>query len=686
MIGSIEIEARFGQNQGSNFDSGMSKSDFDRVVRMLEATPNVTPSPLLDEHNYIYHQNKSSKRITQTAAGELRADHKEKFANAHFDSLSSQVAYVLRVAASRETILPVPTEIAPSWDRCRHKKRREFRVDGSAWAIHATEVISRSSESKLESASFEVELELPLVADSLTEADTERQLNELNAGISFLLHVIIRARQNADSLTWTPPSHIALEPRRPSMADAAATAEPYVPHANLHPDSYYQRSPNGSRSDSHAKPRSPEGYGSGGGSGQYSDGNTLSASSSGPFAPSSSNNNNHQQQMRSSGDQPLAPHQYVPGTGSSDAFSGIELAPIRGDQARERAIRDFLGQAKQLVRGSGNSGGDFWGTMPISFSRKHMEQVTKEDYFISEKTDGVRYLLAISKSFGVVFVNRSGHYFDVVGFSTLQGFVQEFHDTILDGELVRHQKTQSPYFLLFDCVKVRGSSVAHETLSRRLKAIGQFIGQFRQQFANTQYHPFGILGKTVMPKSKLSSIAAQIATDSEGRRIYTEGDGSKRCHLTDGLIMAPGNVPYTFGTCHTMFKWKYVDLQSIDFLLRFEHPLESHIPPHAAGASHRKVELHINLGGRTTRCKTTELIQSDFEKIFQDLYENRMNARSDGIIAEMAFEPKDSTWRYHRLRTDKKKPNHISIAFDTMEAIAENVTIDDILLAVAAPL
>lgn len=687
MIGSIEIEARFGLNQGSNFDSGMSRSDFERVVRILEAAPNVTATPLSEEKNYIYHQNKSSKRITETANGELRSDHKEKFANAHFDSLSTQVAYTLRVAASRETILPTPTEISSGWNRYRHKKRREFRLNNSPWAIHATEVLSRPADSQLESATFEVELELPLVADTLTEADTERQLNELNAGISFLLHVIIRARQNAETLEWNPPPHITLEPQRSPQQDqsddrrtsspnyaSVASAAPYVPHPNLHPDSHYQHSPNGTYRGSNPH------------DGGYSGSNV--ASSSGPFSPPTSARPDYSS-MKASGElsnQPLASHHYAAGAGSSDVFSGIELAPIR-DQSREHAIRDYLGQAKHLVRGGGHGGGDFWGTMPISFSRKHMDLIAKEDYFISEKTDGVRYLLLIGNAFGAVFVNRSGHLFDVVGYSGLNGFVREFHDTILDGELVRHQKTQNPYFLLFDCVKLRGTGVAHEFLPKRLQAIGQFIGRFRERFPNTQYHPFGILGKTVLPKSKLATISGQIATDSEGRRIYTEGDGTKRCHLTDGLIMAPGNVPYCFGTCFTMFKWKYVDLQSIDFMLRFEHPLESHVPLHAARPSNRKVELHININqGRTSRCKTTELIQSDFETLMRDLSKCNMSARSDRIIAEMAFEPKDSTWRYHRLRTDKKNPNHISIAFDTMEAIAENVSIDDVLAAVSPPI
>lgn len=182
----------------------------------------------------------------------------------------------------------------------------------------------------------------------------------------------------------------------------------------------------------------------------------------------------------------------------------------------------------------------------------------------------------------------------------------------------------------------------------------------------------------------MTSITKSISTLSDGTRVYTEGDGVKRCHLTDGLILTPSKLPYIFGTCYSMYKWKYVDLQSIDFLLRFESPLDSYAHPSSATERNRKVELHINMGDRkTSRCKTTELIQQDFEKLASDLAANRLDFRSNGIIAEMAFEPMDSTWRYHRLRADKTNPNHISIAFDTMEAIAENVTIDDIVNALA---
>jgi len=680
LLGTIEIEARFGLNQGNSFESGMKKPDFARVVHLLESTPRISTSPLLEETNYIYHQNRASQRIIESATGELRSDFKQKFTHAHFDSLSRQVMYTLRIAASRETILPSPASITPGWNRCRQKRRREFRFANSPWIIHATEVIAKSSESNLESVSYEVELELPIVAETLTKADTERQLNELNEGISFLLHVLVCGRQNASSLSWVPPQHISVitnSLERYVQAQEYKPSQTYVPHPDLHPDSHYQRSPNGTyrggAQASVSNVMSLEALAS------EASSSAVPSSSDHPISSSSfdasSARGNHQE------DQPyIADHHYTMTAGSGD-FSGIRLDRVR-ESHQIRRINEYLDSCRggsQGGRGNGN-GGEFWGTMPISFSRKYFESILKDDYHVSEKTDGVRYLMLVSvECGGVVFVNRSSDYFNVLDFSSVPHFVQTFDHTILDGELVTHQKTQQPYMLLFDCVKLRGQTVSHLLLPDRLKCIGDFISAFRHKFPDTRYHPFGILGKTVMPKSKFATIRQNITEDLHGRRIYTEGDGTKRCHLTDGLIFTPTKAPYCFRTCYTMYKWKYVDLQSIDFQLRFESPLERHQHPSTSNERNRKVELHINMNqGKAARCKTTEFLVSDLIRLAEDLNAAGMNFRSDRIIAEMAFEPKDSTWRYHRLRTDKAKPNHISIAFDTMEAIAENITLDDI--------
>lgn len=44
---------------------------------------------------------------------------------------------------------------------------------------------------------------------------------------------------------------------------------------------------------------------------------------------------------------------------------------------------------------SGRCSNDFPGTMPVGFSKKHIEKVQREKYWVSEKTDGVRHFLVV---------------------------------------------------------------------------------------------------------------------------------------------------------------------------------------------------------------------------------------------------------------------------------------------------
>lgn len=44
----------------------------------------------------------------------------------------------------------------------------------------------------------------------------------------------------------------------------------------------------------------------------------------------------------------------------------------------------------------------------------------------------------------------------------------------------------------------------------------------------------------------------------------------------------------------------------------------------------------------------------------------------------MAYDPQIGLWRFHTERPDKERANHVTVLFDTMEAIAENVTVDEL--------
>lgn len=77
--------------------------------------------------------------------------------------------------------------------------------------------------------------------------------------------------------------------------------------------------------------------------------------------------------------------------------------------------------------------GKFSGTMPVGFARWHIPLVKTREYFVSEKTDGVRYFLVVAGGTAVL-VDRSNSPFTTSGLEPLTLLLPE--GTVLDGEFV----------------------------------------------------------------------------------------------------------------------------------------------------------------------------------------------------------------------------------------------------------
>lgn len=156
-------------------------------------------------------------------------------------------------------------------------------------------------------------------------------------------------------------------------------------------------------------------------------------------------------------------------------------------------------------------------------------------------------------------------------------------------------------------------------------------------------------------------------------RIYD--DNRKRRHLTDGLIFTP-NRPYNPKGTSNLYKWKFRDLLSVDFRI---------LPSHDG-------TLYLACGGNDNsviRCRPLELLPEDKETVYGILDSNRKLRglqhdpnyewlNNEVVILEMTYDPAVGMWRFHVERGDKGAPNYISIVFDTMEAIAENISENEI--------
>lgn len=177
----------------------------------------------------------------------------------------------------------------------------------------------------------------------------------------------------------------------------------------------------------------------------------------------------------------------------------------------------------------------FPGAQPVSIERRHFPILKKQEYLISEKTDGVRYfLLSMNNSVGII--NRANKYEKVV--------IRLPSDTLLDGELVKLENGKM-CFLIFDAMLVKGLNVMHEKYETRLEHAQKLI----QKIIKTSAATFELRVK------KLFKFGTKV--------IFPKFD-----YETDGIILTPNNEPVRYGTHETQFKWKPLDRITVDFLIK----------------------------------------------------------------------------------------------------------------------
>ena len=203
----------------------------------------------------------------------------------------------------------------------------------------------------------------------------------------------------------------------------------------------------------------------------------------------------------------------------------------------------------------------FPGPQPISIERRHFAMLERQPYFVCEKTDGTRHLLA-SFADGVFIVNRA--------FVAQQVKIRVPKDTLLDGELVS-TKEGTQLFMVYDAIRVKGEDLMNKTLDARLDAIRKV------KIIKTAGAEFEIRVKTMWP---LSAIATMTPLD-------------KFEYETDGLVFTPVNEPVRTGTHETMFKWKPRDRITIDFAIMGGRNLyiQDKGIPYLEAELHKKVDV-----------------------------------------------------------------------------------------------
>lgn len=333
----------------------------------------------------------------------------------------------------------------------------------------------------------------------------------------------------------------------------------------------------------------------------------------------------------------------------------------------------------------------FPGAQPISFAQQHLQELKNQDYFVCEKTDGMRYLMYLTndgqnpKRQAIYLIDRKNDYYYIANLHfphhednpTFRKFHEE---TLLDGELVedRHPDGRRIIkFLVFDMLVMDGKDLRDRPLDKRLGYLKQFVLK--------PYHTW--LMKFPNEKRTQACVVEDKKTEFSYslKRMFEEIIPQvKQLHGNDGLIFTCKGTKYVSGTDAHILKWKPPEENTIDFLMHITWSMvepDPGDPDQSMYADYHSLPqnfaLYIFTGttnGASEYCRVGDLYVELEE--WERLKASNMPLQ-DQIVE--CYLDNNKRWRFHRFRDDKLEANHISTYESVKQSIEDHVTEEDLL-------
>ncbi|XP_075158681.1 RNA guanylyltransferase and 5'-phosphatase mRNA capping enzyme [Haematobia irritans] len=325
-------------------------------------------------------------------------------------------------------------------------------------------------------------------------------------------------------------------------------------------------------------------------------------------------------------------------------MEGVPGVTLVTDQPRlgdlQQKVQDMCGWKKS----------GFPGCQPVSMDCQNIRRLHEIPYRVSWKADGTRYMMLINKRDEIYFIDRNNSCFQVenLTFVKYNNLHEHLEDTLLDGEMVldKYQGQKIPRYLIYDIIKISNRDIGKEHFyPNRLQCIDMEIINPRLKAIEK-----GIINR---PAESFSLRKKDFWDIRQSASLLGEKFAKSLLHEPDGLIFQPSDQPYTAGVCQDVFKWKPLDMNSVDFRLKIGE--ES-----GQGILSRKICL-LYVGGCDApfaQMKFTKTIKA--QNLDNKIVECTVNAKGE--------------WELMRERTDKTMPNSYNTAKSVIESIRNPVT------------